>query len=249
MPTNGVGNITNAPQFVNYPGGDLRQNGVSPCIDAGDNSAVATSVDLAGYPRITRGTVDMGAYEGGVAAADIVTLTMNVSPAGSGRISPATGTVHYYGRDEAVLLLAQPLGYRFEAWTGSFTSPAPMTTFLTTGNAVITASFAQRIVHVNAAQKGPADGITWATAYRTIQEGVSAAADGGGEVWVAQGAYTGNRRTVLTLQPGVYVYGGFAGTETAADRAQTTETNLAINLQRRLPVSHCEIPEAGVKHL
>jgi hypothetical protein len=63
MPTNGVGNITNAPQFVNYPGGDLRQNGVSPCIDAGDNSAVATSVDLAGYPRITRGTVDMGAYE------------------------------------------------------------------------------------------------------------------------------------------------------------------------------------------
>jgi hypothetical protein len=63
MPTNGVGNITNAPQFVNYAGGDLRQNGVSPCIDAGDNSAVATSVDLAGYPRITRGTVDMGAYE------------------------------------------------------------------------------------------------------------------------------------------------------------------------------------------
>lgn len=63
MPTNGVGNITNAPQFVNYAGGDLRQNGVSPCIDAGDNSAVATSIDLAGYPRITRGTVDMGAYE------------------------------------------------------------------------------------------------------------------------------------------------------------------------------------------
>ena len=63
MPTNGVGNLTNAPQFVNYSGGDLRQNGVSPCIDAGDNSAVATSIDLAGYPRIRRGTVDMGAYE------------------------------------------------------------------------------------------------------------------------------------------------------------------------------------------
>ena len=63
MPTNGVGNITNAPQFVNYARGDLRQNGVSPCIDAGDNSAVATSIDLAGYPRIMRGTVDMGAYE------------------------------------------------------------------------------------------------------------------------------------------------------------------------------------------
>ena len=63
MPTNGVGNITNAPQFVNYPRGDLRQNGISPCIDAGDNSTVGTGIDLAGYPRIMRGTVDIGAYE------------------------------------------------------------------------------------------------------------------------------------------------------------------------------------------
>jgi hypothetical protein len=63
MPTNGVGNTTNEPLFVNYAGGDLRLLGVSPCIDAGDNSAVTTSVDLAGYPRITRGTVDIGAYE------------------------------------------------------------------------------------------------------------------------------------------------------------------------------------------
>jgi hypothetical protein len=63
MPTNGVGNITNAPQFVNYAGGDLRLLGISPCIDAGDNSSVVTSIDLAGKPRIVRGTVDMGAYE------------------------------------------------------------------------------------------------------------------------------------------------------------------------------------------
>ena len=63
MPTNGVGNITNAPQFVNYPGGDLRLLGSSPCMDAGDNSTVGTGIDLAGYPRVVRGTVDMGAYE------------------------------------------------------------------------------------------------------------------------------------------------------------------------------------------
>jgi hypothetical protein len=63
MPTNGVGNITNAPQFVNYAGGDLRLLGISPCIDAGGNGNVFTSVDLAGHPRIMRGTVDMGAYE------------------------------------------------------------------------------------------------------------------------------------------------------------------------------------------
>jgi hypothetical protein len=41
----------------------------------------------------------------------------------------------------------------------------------------------------------------------------------------------------------------FAGTGTAGVRAQTTETNLASNLQRRLPAAHCEIPEADVTHL
>jgi len=63
MPTNGVGNTTNEPLFVNYLAGDMRLLGTSPCIDAGDNSGVVTSIDLAGHPRIVRGRVDMGAYE------------------------------------------------------------------------------------------------------------------------------------------------------------------------------------------
>jgi hypothetical protein len=63
MPTNGVGNTTNEPLFVNYLAGDLRLLGTSPCLDAGDNSGVVTSIDLAGHPRIVRGRVDMGAYE------------------------------------------------------------------------------------------------------------------------------------------------------------------------------------------
>jgi hypothetical protein len=63
MPANGVGNITNEPLFVNYLAGDLRLRGVSPCIDTGDNNAVGTATDLAGHPRIMRGTVDMGANE------------------------------------------------------------------------------------------------------------------------------------------------------------------------------------------
>ena len=53
----------------------------------------------------------------------------------------------------------------------------------------------------------------------------------------------GNRKMIF--EPAYH----FAGTGTAVVRAQTTETNLAINLQRRLPVLHCETPEAGVKHL
>lgn len=83
------------------------------------------------------------------------------------------------------------------------------------------------VVRVDAAQAGPEDGTTWATAFNTIQEGVYAAAGGGGgEVWVAAGTYDEARTSLIAgvdsgsvlLVGGVDVYGGFDGTETV--RAQ-----------------------------
>ena len=64
LPANGVGNITNAPLFVDTNGWSnlhLRTN--SPGINAGNNAYVATATDLEGNPRIAGGTADMGAYE------------------------------------------------------------------------------------------------------------------------------------------------------------------------------------------
>jgi hypothetical protein len=64
------GNITNAPAFVDRPGGDYQLAFDSPCINAGTNVYWVGSTDLNGANRIVDTTVDMGAYEYNAATAD-----------------------------------------------------------------------------------------------------------------------------------------------------------------------------------
>jgi hypothetical protein len=63
MPTNGIGNFTDDPLFVDLAFGDLHLLPHSPCINAGNNSYTTNSTDLDGNARILGGTVDVGAYE------------------------------------------------------------------------------------------------------------------------------------------------------------------------------------------
>jgi hypothetical protein len=62
------------------------------------------------------------------------------------------------------------------------------------------------------------DGLSWDTAYDTIQEGIERARlSFGGEVWVARGTYAetrDNENGSVLMRPGVDVYGGFRGNET-----------------------------------
>jgi parallel beta-helix repeat protein len=70
-----------------------------------------------------------------------------------------------------------------------------------------------RIVYVNGGAAPGGDGASWSSAHQTIQAAAdNIAANGGAEVWVAQGTYAEN----VIFFPFTYLYGGFAGTE--ADR-------------------------------
>lgn len=63
LPPSGIGNITNAPLFVDEPNGNLRLKANSLCINAGDNSATSGLTDLDGRTRLQGGAIDLGAYE------------------------------------------------------------------------------------------------------------------------------------------------------------------------------------------
>ncbi|MCC7292114.1 MAG: hypothetical protein IT449_08660 [Phycisphaerales bacterium] len=59
----GVGNFGDDPRFVDADKENLRLRDDSPCVDAGDDSAVTESTDLDGNPRILGVRVDIGCYE------------------------------------------------------------------------------------------------------------------------------------------------------------------------------------------
>jgi hypothetical protein len=66
-PGAGSNNIDLDPMFIQPGCANLRLAHDSPCINAGENSAIPSGVttNLDGNPRILNGIVDMGAYEGG----------------------------------------------------------------------------------------------------------------------------------------------------------------------------------------
>ena len=70
--------------------------------------------------------------------------------------------------------------------------------------------------------KGRWDGNSWATAYKTVQEGLDDAQKAGEEVWVAEGTHkptsTIDNSIAIILRSGVALYGGFKGKETKRDQ-------------------------------
>jgi hypothetical protein len=108
------------------------------------------------------------------------------------------------------------------------------------GEAVEGETPALTVVFVNKASTAATpDGLSWATAYPTLQIALDMAVERAHEVWVAKGVYDEKRSTFpngdanpngcLEMQSGVDVYGGFAGTETERTQRNWTANQTVID--------------------
>jgi hypothetical protein len=87
----GLNNIAQNPLFVNASNGNYRLLWDSPCVDVGNNSYISsTTNDLAGNARIQNGTVEMGAYEGGITSIEPVIMS---PPSGTLRTNSVAVTI------------------------------------------------------------------------------------------------------------------------------------------------------------
>ena len=152
-PTGTNGNLSADPQLADLANGNLHLQPTSPCIDAGDDSAIQAGwIDIDGQARKQAAHVDIGADE-------------------------SDGT----------------------HWPS-----------------------AAAILYVSSSGSNSNDGLSWATAKRTVQAAIDAGGTGS-HVWVAAGTYVGT----IQLRFGIALYGGFAGTETDLSQ-RNWRTNLTI---------------------
>ena len=214
----GTGNTATNPLFVDAVGGNYRLNFGSPCRDAGNNAYVQGTADLDGNPRIANGTVDMGAYEVQPPVAPVLTIappsTNLTAGAASGRSIQVTANVTWTAATNAPWLA-------ITSGDSGITNGAVLFSVASNGLAVsrtgavlvaggglartCTVVQAAGIVlstHWHVATNGDdaADGQTWATAKRTIQAAIDAAAVGN-TVWVSNGVYAG----LVTVNKGITV--------------------------------------------
>ena len=102
------------------------------------------------------------------------------------------------------------------------------------------------VLRVDGCVENSGDGSAWDTAFKSIQEAVDAAAEqGGGEVWVAGGTYTGTTDIIVYLKKRVYLYGGFSGAETQRDERDWKANVTTIDGEH---TRKCIAGENGILH-
>ena len=128
------------------------------------------------------------------------------------------------------VLVGQTLGLRYFAAQRGEKDVKLRTFILALAVSVWSSAASATVWYVDTANAGTQNGTSWATAYKTIQQGIDAATSGD-EVWVAQGTYNEQRTSSATgsleMKTGVAIYGGFNGTETLR-ATRKYKTNITI---------------------
>ncbi|MHC4084319.1 MAG: right-handed parallel beta-helix repeat-containing protein [Planctomycetota bacterium] len=227
----GPGNIDADPLFLDSDGADNvigteddnhRLLPGSPCIDAGDNSAIplTVSTDLDGDPRITNGTVDMGAYEGPDQGFLLSTESVTVPEGMTASFSVALamdplGTVeatvaHQSGDTDIEVLSVEFLTFDSSnySYPQTVTLAAAEDKDYFNGKALIWISApefftvgltatewdndAPTVLYVDPTASGADNGLSWTDAFVDLQDALSIAAvvPQVDEISVAQGVYT-----------------------------------------------------------
>ncbi len=222
------------PLFVNASAGNLRLQTISPALDAG--AVIALATDLDGNARTFGSASDLGAYElaapAAAAALRIRTVPVSAAVCSGGSVQFSVDTdgsgaaVRWHSSLTADLdgsvasvpntvfatadlstvtinpvpVLANDLQVWFSVDGTSYVSPR-----------VTLSTTAVKPIRVRAGAPAGGDGLSWATAFQTIEAAV-AVADDCSEIWVANGTYS--PAATIALRPGLRIRGGFAGTET-----------------------------------
>ena len=197
----GVGNLTNAPLFVDTNGWNtLQLRAGSFCINAGNNASATGATDIDGNPRIVGGNVDIGAYEFQNAPWIVRQPTNQIVVVGgianfSVAVSGAEPLAYFWQRDGAFVPGATNAAYV----TTSVQLSDSGTQFSClvsnaygaslSSNAVLTVVM-QPVHYVSLASTNPVAPYTnWATAASNIQDALGAAVLPGSLVLVSNGVY------------------------------------------------------------
>jgi hypothetical protein len=208
----GLGNTSADPLFVDLVGGNLHLQSNSPCINAGNNAYSTGAFDLDGNPRIFDDAVDQGAYESGYTAMIPQFITEFLPASGSVLVLTNTVCLSAQGCDSGIPVTFTNLPGSPVVWVNSTTMQ-----FSALGDVYITANqtgsshyypatavtnhytLRAGTIYANAERPDDSgDGLSWATAKKTIQAAVELTADGD-TVWVTNGTY--NTGGVVAVAP------------------------------------------------
>lgn len=227
------GNISEGPMVFNPIGNsdfrDLRLQAESPCIDAGssDNSC---DFDIAGVARPQLFAPDMGAYEFTLDLSSDFYVKQNYAQAGqsiqfydSSYGDPISWAWDLDG-DGTVDSTIQNPAFVYNAqgkYSVSLTVSNGIESKTITKDAYISIG---RIYYIKTDGLDSASGTSWNDAFQTIEFALSQS-EPGDIFWVANGTY---EEPLLTINYGVALYGGFAGSENALEERADFQNRTVI---------------------